>query len=184
MADQQSNLYSKVYIQHPVLLSILGWNFLKGLHQTTSIISEKVNHTVSFIYLLTVPIKRLIPTSWSGFFEIVSIKQPHSPILEYISEYLNMYEHWTLLKFEGQIKNLPNLNATLFQTFNVTSLKTATVMESVMVQENANAMTIGNQKQTALVTILNWIWLDYSSTELFFIPCQMKQNSFRVCLQR
>ena len=36
------------------------------------------------------------------------------------------------------------------------------VTESVMVQENANAMTIGNQKQTALVIILNWIWLDYS----------------------
>ena len=74
----------------------------------------------------------------------------------------HMYEHWTLLKFEGQIKNLPNLNATLFQTFNVKSLKTAMVMESVMVQENANAMTIGNQKQTAPVIIINWIWLHYS----------------------
>ena len=101
--------------------------------------------------------------------------------IKYISEFSKM---WTPLKFEGQIKTLPNINAKLFQTFNVKSLKTAMVMESVMVPENVNAMTIGNQKQTALVTILNWIWLDYSSTGLFFIPCQMKQNSFRVCLQR
>ena len=71
------------------------------------------------------------------------------------SSLLNIYEHWTLLKFKGQIKNLPNLNATLIQTFNVKSLKTAMVMESVMVQENANALTIGNQKQIALVIILN-----------------------------
>ena len=59
-------------------------------------------------------------------------------------------------------KKLPNFNAALFQTFNVKSPKTAMITESVMVQENANAMTIGNQKQTALVIILNWIWLDYS----------------------
>ena len=71
----------------------------------------------------------------------------------YKSEYLNMYEHSSSLK--GRSKNLPNLNATLFQTFNVKSLKTATVTESVMVQENANAKTIGNQKQTALVIIIN-----------------------------
>ena len=64
-----------------------------------------------------------------------------------------MYEHSSSLK--GRSKNLLNVNATLFQTFNVKSLKTATVTESVMVQENANAMTIGNQKQTALVIILN-----------------------------
>ena len=81
---------------------------------------------------------------------------------------------------KGRSKDLPSLNATLFQTFNVKSLKTATVTESVMIQENANAMTIGNQKQTALVIILYWIWLH----SLFFILCQMKQNSFRVCLQR
>jgi hypothetical protein len=61
----------------------------------------------------------------------------------------------TLLKFERHIKNLPNINAKSFQTFNVKSLRTAMVTESVMIQENANAMTIGNQKQTALVIIIN-----------------------------
>ena len=68
-----------------------------------------------------------------------------------ISEYLNT-PHASL---KGRSKDLPSLNATLFQTFNVKSLKTATVTESVMIQENANAMTIGNQKQTALVIIIN-----------------------------
>ena len=55
-----------------------------------------------------------------------------------------MYEHASSLK--GRSKNLPDVNATLFQTFNVKSLRTAMVTESVMVQENANALTIGNQK--------------------------------------
>ena len=94
--------------------------------------------------------------------------------IKYISEFTKM---WTLLKFEGHIKNLPNINAKLFQTFNVKSLKTAMVTESVTVQENANAMTIGNQKQTALVIIINWIWLDYS---LFVVKWNKTLSEF-VC---
>ena len=54
-----------------------------------------------------------------------------------------------------QIGNLSNQNASLFQTFNVKYLKTVIIMESVMVQENVYAMMVGNQKQTALVVILN-----------------------------
>ena len=73
--------------------------------------------------------------------------------IQYISEYLNIYEQSLSLKYRSN--NFPNLNSILFQIFNVKSLKTAMVMESVMIQENANAMTIGNQKQTALVNILN-----------------------------
>ena len=59
-----------------------------------------------------------------------------------------------MLKSEGRSNNLSNLNASLFQTFNVKFLRTA-IMESVMVQENVYAMMVGNQKQTALVVILN-----------------------------
>ena len=95
--------------------------------------------------------------SCSGFFENFSVKPPvlcKSTCLN-ILICINTPRVW-------RSTNLPNQNVTLFQTFNVTSLKIATVMEFVMVQQNANAMTIGNQKQTALVTILNWIWLDYS----------------------
>ena len=54
-----------------------------------------------------------------------------------------------------QIGNLSNQNASLFQTFNVKYLRTVIIMESVMVQENVYAMMVGNQKQTALVIILN-----------------------------
>ena len=59
-----------------------------------------------------------------------------------------------MLKSEGRSNNLSNLNASLFQTFNVKFLRTA-IMESVMVQENVYAMMVGDQKQTALVIILN-----------------------------
>ena len=54
-----------------------------------------------------------------------------------------------------QIGNLSNQNASLFQTFNVKYLRTVIIMESVMVQENVYALMVGNQKQTALVIILN-----------------------------
>ena len=59
-----------------------------------------------------------------------------------------------MLKSEGRSNNLSNLNASLFQTFNVKFLRTA-IMESVMVQENVYAMMVGDQKQTAPVIILN-----------------------------
>jgi hypothetical protein len=48
--------YSKVSIKRPVLVNALVWNFLKSLK--TSTISEKVDHTGLYIYLLTVSIKR------------------------------------------------------------------------------------------------------------------------------
>ena len=56
---------------------------------------------------------------------------------------------------KGRSNNLSNLNASLFQTFNVKYLRTVIIMESVMVQENVYALMVGNQKQTALVIILN-----------------------------
>ena len=51
--------YSKVSIKGPVLSNVMVGNFLKSLYlTTTSTISEKIDSTVLFIYLLTtVPIK-------------------------------------------------------------------------------------------------------------------------------
>ena len=45
---------------------------------------------------------------------------------------------------EGRSDNLSNLNASLFQTFNVKYLRIVIIMESVMVQENVYAMMVGN----------------------------------------
>ena len=68
--------------------------------------------------------------------------------------FLKMYLMYRYI-FCDQSNNVSNLNASFFQTFNVKYLRTVIIMESVMVQENVYAMMVGNQKQTALVIILN-----------------------------